>query len=639
MIPRKIFAFFILHSLTAAPLLAQETELNPVTVTATLNPVAASQTGRNLVVVRGEQFANLPVHSIDDLLRFLPGVEVQARGPMGAQSDFTIRGGTFQQVLVIVDGIRLNDPNTGHFSSYIPIAPSEIERIEILKGASSAIYGSDAVGGVIHIITKTFAAQSTAAADARKFETKLLAGEYRFVHGSLGAFIRSRGTAVAVGYHTNQTDGQAMRGARGFLDLHTASVSISRQLNPHWQLALRTAYDHRSFGAQNFYTTALSDTAVEKVKSFWNQLRLSFRKNKNRFSLSAGYKNVDDMFRFNPRTTANQNRSRLLQSIAVLEHNISSRTAFTTGLQWQNRSINSNDRGRHAIWQGAAFGVLQQEIGKGFVVSPALRYDWDERSGAELIPQVNLSWKLAEFQLRGSAGKTIRQADFTERYNNYNRTLVPNGNRVGDPDLEAERSFSWEAGLDVLAGSAVKISATWFRRNHKDLIDYVATPYADMPRKENLLSNGNYFLAKNIAAIQTSGFETDIHFNKDFGSLRLFALAGALWLQTKDNVPPSLYISSHANFLTNFSCRVETGRLAFSTSGLYKQRDPQRAAALGATLTKDYFLLNTRAEAMLIKNKCSILLQVDNLLDRAYSDLLGANMPGRWLMAGARLSL
>ena len=106
------------------------------------------------------EFSKLPVHSIDDLLRYVPGIEIQARGPMGAQSDIVLRGGTFQQVLVIVDGIRINDPLTGHFNSYIPIAPSEIDRIEILKGASSAIYGSDAVGGVIHIITKTFASQS-----------------------------------------------------------------------------------------------------------------------------------------------------------------------------------------------------------------------------------------------------------------------------------------------------------------------------------------------------------------------------------------------------------------------------------------------------------------------------------------------
>src|SRR5687767_5491676 len=93
--------------------LSQEgTGLDPVTVTATISPLASSKTGRNIVTIKGEQFTNLPVHSIDELLRYLPGLEIQARGPMGVQSDFVIRGGTFQQVLVILDGMRLNDPLT-----------------------------------------------------------------------------------------------------------------------------------------------------------------------------------------------------------------------------------------------------------------------------------------------------------------------------------------------------------------------------------------------------------------------------------------------------------------------------------------------------------------------------------------------
>src|SRR3982751_3807621 len=157
----KKIALCFLISTTLNTAFAQEkvSELDPVTITASINPEKASQTGRNLLVIKGERFANLPVHSIDELLRYLPGVEVQSRGPMGSQSDIVIRGGTFQQVLVILDGVRLNDPNTGHFTSYIPIAPSEIDRIEVLKGASSAIYGSEAVGGVVHIITKTYAAK------------------------------------------------------------------------------------------------------------------------------------------------------------------------------------------------------------------------------------------------------------------------------------------------------------------------------------------------------------------------------------------------------------------------------------------------------------------------------------------------
>src|SRR5215213_7264322 len=162
----------------------KEIELDPVTITASIAPERVSKTGRNLLIIKGERFNHLPVNSVDELLRYLPGVEVQMRGPLGAQSDIVLRGGTFQQVLVILDGVRLNDPNTGHFSSYIPIAPAEIDHIEILKGASSAIYGSEAVGGVINIITKTFGAASQQ--KKLKVTAEGMAGEYQLANANIG---------------------------------------------------------------------------------------------------------------------------------------------------------------------------------------------------------------------------------------------------------------------------------------------------------------------------------------------------------------------------------------------------------------------------------------------------------------------
>src|SRR5690606_4048834 len=151
-------------------------ELDPVTVSASISPVPVSRTGRNVTVVSGESYSVLPVMSVDEFIKYLPGIEVQVRGPGGSQADNVLRGGTLKQVLVILDGIRINDPNTGHFSAYIPVTPSEIDRIEILKGASSALYGSDAVGGVVHIITKAFAAQQNSEIQTLSVGMKI--GEY-----------------------------------------------------------------------------------------------------------------------------------------------------------------------------------------------------------------------------------------------------------------------------------------------------------------------------------------------------------------------------------------------------------------------------------------------------------------------------
>ena len=103
-----------------------------------------------------KQIQEYSFNSIDELLKLVPSIEIQSRGGFGNQSDLPLEGTTFNQTLVVLDGVRVNDPLTGHFSMYIPINPYEIYQVEIIRGAGSSIYGPDAVGGVINIVTKSF---------------------------------------------------------------------------------------------------------------------------------------------------------------------------------------------------------------------------------------------------------------------------------------------------------------------------------------------------------------------------------------------------------------------------------------------------------------------------------------------------
>jgi iron complex outermembrane receptor protein len=623
------FALLIVINVTGQE---NELELDPVTITASLQPKPVSQTGRNIISFKGSAFNNLPVNSIDELLRYLPGVEMQMRGPMGAQSDIVIRGGTFQQVLVLLDGVRINDPNTGHFSSYTPIVPAEIERIEVLKGASSAIYGSEAVGGVIHIITKAFAARP----NSKKFEVKVQAsaGEYGLASANMGAFYQKNKTVLSGGWLSNNTTGQLQRGTRGNVHNNTASLSVTHFFNEQWQLSFRSAYDNRDFGAQNFYTTFLSDTADEEVSTFWSQARLSYKAGSHKISLDAGYKKVKDDYLYNKLSVANQNKSSLFQATIMDEWKVQPRTTLISGVQVIDKGIASNDRGGHNLQQGAVFFVLNQVITDQFIVNPALRIDWNERSGIELVPQLNVSYKLKDFQLRASAGKTIRDADFTERFNNYNKPLVSSG-RIGNPSLDAERSFSYEAGVDYFM-PALKISATFFQRLQRRLIDYVPTAYTDMPRKENLLPTGMYALAKNIAKVNTAGAEMDVQYYKNMsGSSSVYAGIGLVWLESKssDSIP-SFYISSHAKFMTNFFAEFTCKRILVSMNGIYKHRLRQTAPAIHAELSGDYFVVNAKAAFFIWKKHLSAFTQINNITNEKYSDLLGAVMPGRWVTGG-----
>lgn len=619
-------------------LLGQSAELDPVTVTASLHPLSASATGRNIIVIKSDQFNKFPVHSLDELLRYLPGIEVQMRGPSGAQSDIVLRGTTFQQVLVVIDGIRINDPNTGHFNSYVPIAPAEIDRIEILKGASSAVYGSEAVGGVINVITKTFAAKR--GRNTKQLTAQGTIGEYGLWNGQVGGLYQNKNISIGGGLLSNNATGQPQRGTKGFFHNNSASASLNHFINKYWNISIRSAWDKRNFAAQNFYTTFKSDTAIEKVSSFWNQFRLNYEKSYHNFSLDVGYKTTSDTYKYNSAAPANANKSKLLQGVALYKWNGGKKTTFSTGIQWVNKKMRSNDRGDHTLNQAGSFVILTQQFGQHFNLNPSMRLQWNEESGWQLVPQLNASYKITDWQFRASAGKTIRDADFTERFNNYNKTLVAGGS-IGNPDLVPERSFSYEGGADFFGAKNFKISATVFSQHFTQLIDYVPTPYAAMPRKTNLSPTGTYALAKNIARVKATGLETDIQYSRQINDKQLFwATFGLTWINSKsNNATPSFYVSSHAKFLTNFNLQYSLYWFSISVNGLYKKRNAQASTPINANLSKDYFLLNAQTQAFLYKNKLSIFAEVDNLTNKNYSDILGTQMPRRWTTGGFKILL
>jgi vitamin B12 transporter len=612
---------------------AQDITLDPVTVTASLVEKRSSETGRNITIIKGDSFLKLPIHSIDELLKYIPGVEVQSRGPQGSQSDISMRGGTFQQVLIILDGLRLNDPNTGHFSAYIPITPAEIDRIEVLKGASSAIYGSDAVGGVINIITKAFnAAQQKT---NKILQGSIAAGEYGLASTNIGGYYKTENVAVGAGVLANHSTGVLQRGTRGYFHNTSASAAANIRVADYWNISIRVAYDDRNFSAQNFYTTYVSDTASEEVKSIWVQTRAAYEKGGSKLSLDAGYKKLNDYYLFNKIATANANHSQLYQALLLFRQIMNKKTSLITGFNIQQKLIASNDRGSHSLVVAAPFANVVQQVGKNIMLQPSLRIEFIGSNVAEWVPQLTTSVKLNHVQLRISGGKTIRSADFTERYNNYNKAYVASGS-IGNPDLVAEKSWGYEAGADWFYKSNFKLSGTFFQRFHTQLIDWVTTAYADMPRKINLKPGGTYALSRNIAEVTTIGAEVDAQYIHRWSHQYFLTLnAGATWMDDNSSeTTPSFYISSHAKFLFNFSVTYHYGAFSSSFSGIYKNRKPQQATAINAYVSKDYFSLNNKTAYEVWRRKLSVFVQVDNIFNRQYSDLLGSVMPGRWLQGG-----
>ncbi len=615
--------------------MAQNTQLSEVVVTASMLPQQEKETGRNIVSIKGSSLQNLPISSIDDLLKYLPGIETQQRGPAGTQSNIIIRGGTFQQVLVIIDGIRINDPLTGHFNSYIPLHPEDINRIEIIKGAASAIYGSDAIGGVVNIITNGLQQKNQ-----HKLSVGSKWGSYNSRSNNFWWGAQKEKWKLSVSSQQNKADGENLRGTTGYYNNSFYAANFNYAFSSNWKLHILYANDSRDFNAQNFYTTFKSDTATEIVKSNWTQMGLSKQYTHKIVKFDAAFKNLSDRFRFNPAGSFNENKTSLFVAQGSVQFTRNPNHQIVTGAQWIHKKIRSNDRGNHELAHGAAFVIATHKLPKNIFINESLRIDWDQSYGWIIIPQINGSWVNGNLTTRASVGKGVRDADFTERYNNYNKSIVTGGS-IGNPFLQAEKSWSYELGADYRMGSNFKWGTTAFLRDQNNLIDWTPTPYPMMPRQSNLVITGSYSLATNVSSVKTKGIETDLTYNKKWGEdYELNLSTGLVWLSsTSPNKTPSFYISSHARFLWNEQIVFRANNLQLAINSVYKIRNVQTASAINAALSNNYFLVNSKFSYLTSKRKGNVFLEITNLTNTPYSDLLGAIMPSRWIAAGFQLTL
>lgn len=399
---------------------------------------------------------------------------------------------------------------------------------------------------------------------------------------------------------------------------------------------LHSSYDSRDFAAQNFYTTFISDTATEKVNTWWNHAKLKYSKGKSSDEIDIAYKQTTDNYLYNPRSIANNNKSGSISLQYVHAENVSANLKYNFGILGEQKLIRSNDRGNHSNNHIAGFGSFFYAI-KKFSLNPGLRLVHDENYGTQLLPQANLAYRIRNIVLKANAGRAIRSADFTERYNNYNKTLVTGGS-IGNPDLTTEKSWSYEAGADMLL-QHFKFSAVGFYRNQDNVIDFVRTPYADMPRKNNLVATGIYALAKNIKEVNTSGLELEVNYRRSFtNDQQLYLNASATFMNSKssDSVP-SFYIISHAKTLLQQSIIYTYKKINIAVTSVYKVRNEQQAAGIKAFITKNYWLVNAKVDYRY--KIATAFVAVNNIGNIQYSDLLGSKMPGSWTTAGLSILL
>ncbi|MBI1305514.1 MAG: TonB-dependent receptor [Bacteroidetes bacterium] len=622
-------------------------DLDTIDISTVRVPLKMSETGRNITVITAKEIQSLPATSLDEILQTITSVEIQSRGGFGTQGDILMRGSTFTQVLVLIDGMKMNDPLTGHFNSYIPIQPAEIERIEILRGAAAAIYGADAVGGVINVITKTFSASHQK--DGMEVSGNLNRGQHRLTSTNQGFNYRSGKVTFGAGFMLNQSDGEfipakildtatTLSSYNNYFNNYSAGASFAYRFSDQYSLHIRSSFDFRDFGARYFYTTSPFDKSTERVTNFWNQMRLQKQTAKTLTDLNIAYKYNTDSFMFSPDfASTNIHTSQFLN--LTLNHMIQLDKNITVkgGLQADKRKIESTDRGDHENYHFGAYvmGVYRHN---GLNITTSLRGDYDNNYQFEFSPQVNVSYVKNKLVIRGSAGKSIRAADYTERFvSNSLKNLTP-GRSLGNPDLVAERSWSEELGLNYTIVKNWQVKATGFVRQSGNLIDYVLTNQSEIGSVSSVGSlqpGADYYFAKNVTKVQTYGFEIESGLRKKINSeTSLIWNLGYTYLNTSnaDDVV-SVYIASHAKHLITNKLILNIHKFEFAVTTLYKERLGVIAPEIATVLAKTYTLWNSRIGYM-ITPEFGLNIQIQNAFDVQYQNILGSKMPGRWIMAG-----
>jgi iron complex outermembrane receptor protein len=311
------------------------------------------------------------------------------------------------------------------------------------------------------------------------------------------------------------------------------------------------------------------------------------------------------------------------------------------GGQYLDKQIESTDRGNHQTDMGGIYTIGQFSWVNGLNMTASARLQFDSIASTEFLPQLSASYDIGTVTLRGSAGRAIRVGDFTERYISSQIPNLTPGRNIGNPDLQPERSWTVDAGFDWRPASRVKISPTVFYRSSSDLIDYALTNSNNITNADNLQPNEEYFYAMNIEQSSVAGVEFLSDVTHALGNNRSVGIqSGYTYIYTtSDGESPSKYIANHPEHQVNLGLRYATSWGSIHSENSYRVRSEESAQLIDGDVPDGYFISNLNVQVRPGWSPAMLYVQVMNLTDTQYQEILGAPMPGRWVMGGVKVDL
>ncbi len=623
--------------------------LDSITVTSTRAQTGFNRAMREVSLILSQEIKNAPVETINEMLEYASGLDVRQRGGFDIQSDISIRGGTFEQTLILLNGLKMNDPQTGHHNMNLPISLDLIEQIEVLQGGASRIYGPNAFAGAINFRTKR--------RGKTMLRTRLMGGQFGLFQAAVYGALKGKKH-----YTVFSIDRLQSNGFRYNTDFKKDNVFIQSTINiGRSQLIVNGGLNNKAFGAQTFYSANFPDqfeaTQTQFASVIWEghpanekinyTLKGSLRRNYDRFELfreSEGfYKYNNGVFIKGNDTAAtwykghNYHRTDVRELEGNVSYNFGRFGETSVGLDYRQEKIVSSllgkpldetikvpGDGRGIYTKGdlrdnySVFVEHNVTVG-AFNFSAGLLFNYNTAFGNDLMPGIDISYRFSEKWLAyGSYNKSFRFPTFTDLYYRL-------GGAQGSQTLKPEYSDNYELGAKRVAKQTF-FGVSIFRREGKNMIDWLEW-------------KPDSIYAENLTEVNMNGFSAQFGVQNFKNAKWLNRVSVSYNFLFTDDIPidyPSLYVLDYLRHKIALNVNHNIGLEQLTIDWRFTLQD-RNGEYYNATAGKQtpydlVYLLDLKINYRL--KSFDIFVEGANLFNLTYVDRGNVFQPGIWVRAG-----
>ena len=551
------------------------------------------KTSRTVTLISNDEIKKFPATNVADLLQHVAGVDVRRRGVDGTQTDLYIRGGNFDQTLLLIDGIKLDDAQTGHHTMNSILSIENIERIEIIKGPAARVFGQNAFAGAINIVTK------------RNYNNSLKAnvayGSYNNIKGSIGLREKFEKGGIQIHLEKQKSDGYRFN-----TDFDNSSIFLKTNINNY---QLLTSFNDRKFGANGFYaspdfvdqyeetqTSLVAISTDYQIKNLVIKPRISWRRNQDMYLF---LREDPDFFRnlhISNKVSAEAN--------SVLSTKLGE-TGF--GIDLSKIYLVSNNLGDHNRFMFTTFLEHRFAVGNKLDITPGIAISYFSDFNTKAFPGLDLGYEISDnLKLYGNIGYTYRIPTYTDLY-------YVGPTTQGNPELKPESALSEEIGLKLTIPS-FHFNLALFNRNSDDLIDWT---------KDN---EDDKWETRNFSNVITKGVETTVNYKFKIGKFDQQINLNYNFIDDRIKDENVAYTRYSLNSLKHqFTSTINTQFLSFldqSISFRFVER----------TNGESYNVIDSKVKASF--NKWELFVLANNIFNTEYTETNLVPMPTSNVMFG-----